>query len=157
MAFKQTLALSFLCFSMVIFAKDKGEKLSEIKTFKVCGRPFKLEVAKNDADRSRGLMYRKNIPGDEGMIFVFEAAESQVFWMKNVPIALDIIFFDEQGKLINSMTMKSESPLVQDMFLQRYASERPSKFVVELKDGLLKKMFSDAQLKSCRLSPLPKI
>ena len=155
MAHKQTLVLAALLASTVVLAAEKKtERLSEIKVFQVCERQFKLEVARTEADRNKGFMFRKNIPADEGMIFVFDTAEDQTFWMKNVPVALDILFFDAKGKIINSETMASESPLIQDLFLRRYSSARPSQFVVELRDGTLK-TFSSQQLKACTLSPLP--
>jgi len=156
MACKQTLVLGVFLTASCLGAGKKEAKLSEIGDYKVCGRSFSLEVARNDSDRSRGMMFRKDLPATEGMLFVFEKSEPQVFWMKNVPIALDILFFDSSAKLINSMAMKAESPLVQDTFLKRYPSDRPSQFVVELRDGTLK-TFSAEQLKNCRLEPRPKI
>jgi len=149
MALKQTLAFVTVLLCSQLSAEEKGN-------FKVCGRGFSLELAKTEASRSKGLMFRKEVPVGKGMIFVFEKPELQTFWMKNVPIALDILFFDAAGKLINSMTMIPESELVQDLFLKRYASDRPSQYVVELRDGTLK-TFTPAELKNCRLSPLPKI
>jgi uncharacterized membrane protein (UPF0127 family) len=142
--------------SFAFASEAKNERLSEIKSFKVCGRSFKLEIARSEAERNKGLMFRKSVAADEGMLFVFEAPEAQTFWMKNVPIALDILFFDAKGKVINTATMAAESPLVQDLFLKRYSSDRPSQFVVELKDGILK-TFKPHELKTCTLSPLPKI
>jgi uncharacterized membrane protein (UPF0127 family) len=155
MALQQTLILVSL-FSTLGLRAENPDRLKEITSSKVCGRNFKLEVARSDADRSRGMMFRKNLPSDEGMLFVFGQAEAQVFWMKNVAIPLDILFFDSKGNLINSMTMAVESPLVQDTFLKRYPSDRPSQFVVELRSGTVK-TFSPSALKNCRLHPLPKI
>lgn len=149
MAFKPTLALAAALLSYQVFAE-------ETSSFKVCNRNFTLELAKTEAARTKGLMNRKEVPVGKGMIFVFEKAELQIFWMKNVPIALDILFFDTKGKVINTATMHPESQLVQDLFLKRYASDRPSQYVVELRAGTLK-TFTAVELKNCRLSPLPRI
>jgi uncharacterized protein len=161
MAQLKTFLIFFLFFSSTVTALSarsvaSSEKLEEQKKFKVCGREFTLEVAKTNTDRNRGLMYRKSVGEKEGMIFVFRTASRQSFWMKNVPISLDILFFDSQGKLVNALTMHPETPLVQDMFLKRYDSTGPAQFVVELKEGSFQK-FSKEERTNCTLSPLYKI
>ena len=63
------------------------------------------EVADSDAERSKGLMYRKNLDEDEGMLFVFFEENTGGFWMKNTLIPLSIAFFDDDGKIVSIMDM----------------------------------------------------
>jgi uncharacterized protein len=62
--------------------------------------PFSVEMAANDADRERGLMYRKSLPEGHGMLFDFGYPQSTAFWMHNTYIPLDIIFIAPDGHII---------------------------------------------------------
>jgi uncharacterized membrane protein (UPF0127 family) len=137
--------------------KTEVEELSEKNSFEVCGQKFLLEVARSSRDRNRGLMFRPSLEADRGMIFVFRQPAIQTFWMKNVAIPLDILFFDAQGRLLNSMTMQPESPLLQDIFLKQYRSIGKAQFVVELPEGTLNLLSQKQALRNCKLSPLPEI
>jgi len=77
----------------------------------------KLEVANTPSSRELGLMYRKHLDEDAGMIFVFPTAAHQSFWMKNTIIPLDMIFADEHGKVLGIVETAepfSERPLSVD-------------------------------------------
>jgi len=60
-------------------------------------RTFSVEIAKDVASRSRGLMHRTVMGADEGMLFVYPSAAETAFWMKNTPLPLDIIFLNQRG------------------------------------------------------------
>ena len=62
--------------------------------------PFSVELAANDAERERGLMYRKSLPDGHGMLFDFGYPQSTAFWMHNTYIPLDIIFIAPDGRII---------------------------------------------------------
>ena len=62
--------------------------------------PFAVEMAANDADRERGLMYRKSLPEGHGMLFDFGYPQATAFWMHNTYIPLDIIFIAPDGHII---------------------------------------------------------
>ena len=74
-------------------------------------------------------MYRTSLPEDEGMLFVFEAARPQSFWMKNTSIPLDIAFFGPDDRILNILSMR---PLDEE---PRYDSEGPALYALEVNQG----------------------
>ena len=58
---------------------------------------LRVQVADTDAARQTGLMYRRSMPETEGMLFIFEQVRPVAFWMKNTPLALDLIFIGQDG------------------------------------------------------------
>jgi uncharacterized protein len=61
---------------------------------------FSVELATNDAERSRGLMFRKELPEGHGMLFDFESDRPVAFWMHNTLISLDMIFITGDGRIL---------------------------------------------------------
>ncbi|MDY2843655.1 MAG: DUF192 domain-containing protein [Treponema sp.] len=86
----------------------------------------KAEIAEKEEERSRGFMFRKNIPDGTGMLFVFENDQILSFWMKNTPHPLSIAYIDYKGKIrdIFDMTPYSEATIVSTVSV-RYALEVP--------------------------------
>ena len=60
---------------------------------------FQVEIAKDEASRAKGLMYRRFMPADRGMLFEFDRSEPVAFWMKNTYISLDMIFIAADGSV----------------------------------------------------------
>ena len=86
----------------------------------------RAEMARTDAERSRGFMKRKRIPDGTGMLFVFAKDEVLSFWMMNTPHPLSIAYIDSSGRIRNiyDMTPFSLAP-VKSTVSVRYALEVP--------------------------------
>lgn len=92
---------------------------------------IKAEVASTEEQIARGLMFRKSLGANEGMLFVFTAASVQNFWMKNTLIPLDMVFIAENRTIVK---IHHAVPCTSDP-CQLYSSERPAKYVLEVDAG----------------------
>jgi len=93
-------------------------------TMAVGGATLSIEIAHTPAQRERGLMYRKSMPEDHGMLFVFPRDEQLSFWMKNTLIPLSIAFISTDGTIKQISDMQPESLAnVPSDFSVRYALE----------------------------------
>jgi uncharacterized protein len=76
------------------------ERLS-IQTAAGATRAFEVEIADDDAERERGLMFRRDMAANHGMLFDFNPPERVSFWMHNTHLPLDIIFIGADGRILN--------------------------------------------------------
>jgi len=70
------------------------------------GKTIRVEVVFDDLSRRQGLMYRKALPWNEGMLFLFPKRSIQNFWMKNTELPLSIAFIDDDGTIRQIRDMK---------------------------------------------------
>ena len=92
-----------------------------------------IEIADTPEARIKGLMERWSLPELNGMLFIFDYPDMQRFWMHNTPLSLDMIFVDENRRILNMS--ESTTP----MSKQTYSSRGPAKYVVEVKAGFSKR------------------
>ncbi len=86
------------------------------------------QVAASPVERSIGLMYRKEMPSSEGMLFVFEQAAVQCFWMKNTLLPLTAAFVADDGTIVNLADMKPQTT-------DSHCSRQPVRYVLEMNQG----------------------
>lgn len=111
-----SLALSLSACANANGPKDEaGRPLENLKIVTTSGEhAFLVEIADDEAERERGLMYRPPLADDRGMLFQFPAATEQSFWMRNTPSSLDILYIDPTGTIVSiapHTTPYSESPI----------------------------------------------
>ncbi len=90
---------------------------------------FQVEIADSEMEREYGLMCRRALAADRGMLFLFPRATPQMFWMRNTLIPLDIIYIGADGRVV------SISRNVQPLDESGAPSSGPAKFVLELAAG----------------------
>ena len=88
-----------------------------------------VELARSDEERTRGLMNRRELAPEAGMLFLFSENEQRAFWMKNTLIPLDMLFIDDGGRVVG--LIEQAEPLT--------TSPRdpgvPSRYVLEVNGG----------------------
>lgn len=92
---------------------------------------IEVEIAKTAQQQRTGLMNRKELASDHGMLFVFEQEEPLEFWMKNTLIPLDILYFDTDGRFVSSVTMVPCTETV----CPTYPSDGPARYALEIPAG----------------------
>ena len=108
------------------------KKLIAVGTVKVMA-----EIVDNEDDRRTGLMNRKSLDANGGMLFVFEETQELGFWMRNTLIPLSIGFFDENKTLVDIQDMEPASPI--DLNPPVYRSKKPALYALEVNKGWFKK------------------
>ncbi|PZQ76291.1 MAG: DUF192 domain-containing protein [Variovorax paradoxus] len=86
------------------------------------------QVAATPEQRQVGLMFRKEMPQSEGMVFVFEQPAPQCFWMKNTLIPLSAAFVADDGRIVNIEDMKPQTT-------DNHCSAEPVRYVLEMNQG----------------------
>jgi uncharacterized membrane protein (UPF0127 family) len=95
---------------------------------------FTVEVADSAEERSQGLMFRERMPKFSGMLFVYETPQPVAFWMKNTLIPLDILFFDDAGRLVrvkSDARPHDETPII---------GGESIRYVLEINGGLAEQL-----------------
>ncbi|WP_162592599.1 DUF192 domain-containing protein [Variovorax sp. PBL-E5] len=123
--------LSLLVFSVLTtaFAHAQEPQMNLQRTKLSVGMyQIDAQVAQTPEQREIGLMFRKEMPQFEGMIFVFEQPATQCFWMRNTILPLTAAFVADDGRIVNLADM-------QPMTENSHCSEEPVRFVLEMNQG----------------------
>jgi len=140
------LKISFIIFSIIflivtVFSCEKVAKKNKIQSTEKLGKvvfydslkvknlEIIVEIVEDEYHRFKGLMFRENLPVNQGMFFIFKNEAARYFWMKNTTLSLDIIYLDAS---LNIVTIhRNTTPLTEKL----YPSGKPSMYVIEVRAG----------------------
>lgn len=125
------LALFFIC-SMNISVASQFEELS-IKTQSDTHK-FMVEIAVSEAEQNKGLMFRRSLDADKGMLFIYKDDKPRYMWMKNTYISLDMLFIKADGQIYH--IHQDAEPFSEETI----SSEGPGRAVLELPAGTVERL-----------------
>ncbi|MGZ5034735.1 MAG: DUF192 domain-containing protein [Usitatibacter sp.] len=127
---KASRVLAALAFFVASFAAhaDVSFKTTHVK---VGSHPLKVELASEESQRTQGLMFRKKLGRDDGMLFVFDEPAYHSMWMKNTLIPLSVAFIDGNGVILNILDMEPET-------LDSHMAAGPARYAIETNKGWYK-------------------
>ena len=120
-------AVALAALSAAATAQDRAQSLPAIR-LSAGMHLIQAEVAQTPEERSIGLMFRTAMGANEGMLFAFEQAGQQCFWMKNTLLPLSAAFIANDGTVVNIEDMKPQT-------LDGHCSKEPVRFVLEMNQG----------------------
>ena len=123
------ITLALLLVILVIYSKkDNSDKLP----IDIEGKTVLVEVADSPKKQALGLMYRKKLDKDEGMLFIFADERAHSFWMKNTLITLDMIWLNSKKEVVH---IEHSAPPCKESPCLTYSSQFPAMYVLELNGG----------------------
>jgi hypothetical protein len=120
---KYLLALSF-----ALFTSLAGAQQLPLMELTAGFHRIEAEVAANNAARMQGLMNRKTMATQRGMLFVFDRNAQHCMWMKNTFLPLSVAFIDETGKILNIEDMQPHSE-------DNHCAAQPARYALEMNVG----------------------
>lgn len=128
---KATVFFVFLTVLVIsVLAKPSSHKF--VKVYFPDGNSVTAELAVTLAERARGLMFRKKLDLDQGMLFIFDEEDIYSFWMKNMIIQIDILWLDGERRIVH---IEHSVPPCQEEPCPSYTPKIPAMYVLELKAG----------------------
>ena len=106
----------------------------------LASHPLKIMIARTEEERRQGLMFRRSLASDEGMLFCFNSPQIMVFWMKNTFVPLDLICFSPDLTVLETIEGMKPGVGIPDTRLPRYRSSQEAQYVLELASGSVKNL-----------------
>lgn len=124
------MATALLCVSASVGAQSPGVPQQGLPRTELTAGMHRIsaEVAADHASRATGLMHRRSLAPNHGMLFVFQEKSPQCFWMRNTLIPLSIAFLDDDGRIVNIEDM---APMTENS----HCSKEPVRFALEMEQG----------------------
>lgn len=128
--FDRRAALRVLAAGFLVFAAAQAAADAKLRTtaIKVGRHALRVEVVATDAERQKGLMFRKSLGRNDGMLFVFDEPAYHSMWMKNTFIPLSVAFVDAKGEILNILDLEPHSP-------ETRMSAGPASYAIETNRG----------------------
>jgi uncharacterized membrane protein (UPF0127 family) len=136
-------------FALMLFAGPALAQQLPVAELKAGLHLIRAEVAADFSSRGRGLMFRKSLAPNAGMLFIFEAASIHCMWMKNTYIPLSVAFLDEQGTIVSITDMQPQSE-------ETHCAAKPSLYALEMEQGWFAKRGIKPGMKLAGLDKLPR-
>jgi len=130
---------AFAAAALLLIALGAQAELPEI-TLAIGGHKITAEVASTDAQRSVGLMHRRMLPENRGMLFVFPDIAPHGMWMMNTYVPLSVAFLDAKGVIINIADMEPHTRIT-------HGATQPAKYALETNQGWFTKRGIQAGVK----------
>ena len=118
---------AFLLFAAAALAARADTAMQTLQ-LKVASHPLKVEVAVTEDQRNLGLMFRKELGRDDGMLFIFDDPGYYAMWMKNTLIPLSVAFVDADGVILNILDMEPQT-------LDSHGAAGPAVYAIETNKG----------------------
>ncbi|MGH6802206.1 MAG: DUF192 domain-containing protein [Methyloceanibacter sp.] len=147
MHLRRWLALAATAVALAAAAQDKLPTLALSAGIHV----IQAEVANTNASRAQGLMFRKSLGANHGMLFVFPEAGPQCMWMRNTYVPLSVAFIDESGVILNIADMKPQTE-------NSHCAAGPARYALEMSQGWFaaKGIKPGARLSGIEKAPAPR-
>jgi hypothetical protein len=139
--------LAIAAFAALSWAANAQEVAFKTSQVKVGPHALKVELALSEEQREHGLMFRKALGRDDGMVFVFDEPAYQSMWMKNTLIPLSVAFLDGDGRILNVLDMQPQT-------LDTHTSAGPARYAIETNIGWFERNKVKAGDKVTGLPPL---
>ncbi len=124
---RRSLLLALFFFAGAVAAQEAPQSLPTIR-LNAGIHNITAQLAQTPQQREIGLMLRPSMAANDGMLFAFDQAGQQCFWMKNTLIPLAIAFVADDGSIVNIDSMKPQT-------LDGHCSLKPVRFVLEMNEG----------------------
>lgn len=128
----KSFAIALICLIALMGNSSQAQTIPQLdlQRIKISAGMYLIDtqVAATPEQRSTGLMFRREMPQSEGMLFVFEQAAVQCFWMKNTLLPLTAAFVADDGTIVNLADMKPQST-------DSHCSTQPVRYVLEMNQG----------------------
>lgn len=127
------IAAAIVVIAIFLLAQNSHSGKEQITITNSAGKQVNIyvEVADEWPELQKGLMYRESLPEDEGMLFIFPQSGNYPFWMKNTLIALDAIYMDANGTIVDILQME---PCISDPCTD-YIPDAEALYVLEVNKG----------------------